>query len=61
MNKKLTRKEAVNLMGIGYTTLYSWIAQGLPVIREGNRVYFRDEDLKNYKPKKVGRPRSVNK
>lgn len=58
-DQQMTRKEVVEMRGIAYSTLYEWIDDGLLRTYKKKRPYFKKSDVENYKPEKVGRPRSV--
>ncbi|MBF0942272.1 helix-turn-helix domain-containing protein [Abiotrophia sp.] len=44
----LTQHEVMETFGIGHRTLKTWVANGLPEIWLGNRVYYDRNDLQHY-------------
>ena len=43
-----SQHEVMETFGIGHRTLKTWVANGLPEIWLGNRVYYDRNDLQHY-------------
>lgn len=53
-------KEAAGLLKMSYKTVYQYVSEGrIPAVRASDVILLRVEDVKNFKPKLSGRPRTT--
>ncbi|QBD79259.1 DNA-binding protein [Ktedonosporobacter rubrisoli] len=57
----LTIKEAAQILGISGNRVYTYIEEGrLPAVRSGHAIMIAKQDVYNFKPGNLGRPRQRN-